>query len=122
MIESFWFSELEGSPRSEFLVEFFEDSYENLSEMVNNLMEALKALGRRTILRSDDVISDFDAFSTSTFVCFTVRKFTEQAMYNPPPDAATEFWRELNRWTRNNEDDQTLQFFDPSAFKQRSRS
>jgi hypothetical protein len=94
MIDSFGFSDLEGSPRSQFLVEFFDDSYEDVKETVRSSMQALSKMRHLPILQPDDVIcevADLPAFATSTFVCSTGRRFTDKTQYTPPPEAAIDF-------------------------------
>ena len=90
MLNKFGFEESDG----DLIVEFFEDSFEDIEGAVADLMRILK-----------NIKAQVEGRECCTFICFTGRFFSMDAKYVPTPDDSFAFWECLISWLTNNDDD-----------------
>ena len=114
MLDKFGFAENSEVAQSEILVEYFEDQFEEEKAAVKSLMEVLKKL-KESVLHDQPK----NAFPTSTFICFSGRRFTPNGFYNPPSEYQLRFWKELQSWTEEHPDEKYLKFFRPTFSRPR---
>ena len=108
MLDKFGFEENAEDSRSEILVEFFNDDYEDLPAAVKSLMEVFRKHKDKAFHLSEDLLYNVTSDETppsSTFVCFTGRRINNQDFHVPDPEAPPPFWKELYKWTEEKPDE-----------------
>jgi hypothetical protein len=98
MLNKFGFEETDG----DLIVEFFEDSFEDIDGAVADLMRILK-----------NIKAQVEGRECCTFICFTGRFFSMDAKYVPTPDDSFAFWECLISWLTNNDDDGCIRMLKP---------
>ena len=97
MLEKFGFSEAD-----DLLVEFFDDSFDNIIGAVENLVKTMIAVKRLAGSRQ-----------ASTFICFTGRHFTTIS-HSPEPEDLVKFWSVLHVWLSENTDEGAFEWLRPT--------
>ncbi len=86
MLDKFGFEEIAEDSRSEILVEFFDDDYEDPTTALENLMDVLRELKDKASHLSEGLLYEAtETHPTSTFMCLTGKTVHQSRVPHPGP-------------------------------------